>query len=79
VEKLMMGRVPLHTLRADIDYALAEAGTTMGRIGIKVWIYKGEILPPPPEAAEELETIEVRVESGGDDEDEVMGGLTDDE
>jgi small subunit ribosomal protein S3 len=79
VEKLMMGRVPLHTLRADIDYALAEAGTTMGRIGIKVWIYKGEILPPPPEAAEELETIEVRVESGGEDEDEVMGGLTDDE
>jgi small subunit ribosomal protein S3 len=79
VEKLMMGQVPLHTLRADIDYALAEAATTMGRIGIKVWIYKGEILPPPPEAAEELETIEVRVESGGDDEDEEMGGLTDDE
>ena len=65
-EKLMMGQVPLHTLRADIDYALAEAGTAMGRIGIKVWIYKGEILPPPPEVTEELETIEVRVES--DDE-----------
>jgi small subunit ribosomal protein S3 len=69
-EKLMMGQVPLHTLRADIDYALAEAHTAMGRIGIKVWIYKGEILPPPPEAAEELETIEVRVESGAEDEDE---------
>jgi len=40
------GRVPLHTLRADIDYGLAEARTTYGQIGVKVWIYKGEILPP---------------------------------
>ena len=39
------GRVPLHTLRADIDYGQAEAKTTFGRIGVKVWIYKGEILP----------------------------------
>jgi small subunit ribosomal protein S3 len=39
------GRVPRHTLRADIDYAQAEALTTFGRIGIKVWIYKGEVLP----------------------------------
>jgi small subunit ribosomal protein S3 len=39
------GRVPRHTLRADIDYAQAEALTTFGRIGIKVWIYKGVILP----------------------------------
>lgn len=39
------GRVPRHTLRADIDYAHAEALTTFGRIGIKVWIYKGEVLP----------------------------------
>ena len=37
------GRTPLHTLRADIDYATAEAHTTFGRIGIKVWICKGEI------------------------------------
>lgn len=66
-EKLMLGQVPLHTLRADIDYALAEAATGMGRIGIKVWIYKGEILPPPPEVTEELETIEVRVETDGED------------
>jgi small subunit ribosomal protein S3 len=43
-EKVMDGRVPLHTLRADIDYGLAEANTTMGRIGVKVWIYRGEIL-----------------------------------
>lgn len=39
------GRVPLHTLRADIDYALAEADTTYGKIGVKVWIYRGEVLP----------------------------------
>jgi small subunit ribosomal protein S3 len=39
------GRVPLHTLRADIDYGFREAKTTFGRIGVKVWIYKGDILP----------------------------------
>ena len=39
------GTTPLHTLRADIDYATAEANTTYGKIGVKVWIYKGEILP----------------------------------
>ena len=38
------GTIPLHTLRADVDYALAEADTTFGKIGVKVWIYKGEIL-----------------------------------
>ncbi len=43
--KEMAGRVPLHTLRADIDYGFAEAHTVFGRIGVKVWIYKGEILP----------------------------------
>jgi small subunit ribosomal protein S3 len=46
-ETLHQGRVPLHTLRADIDYALAEAHTTLGRTGVKVWIYKGDILPEP--------------------------------
>jgi small subunit ribosomal protein S3 len=44
-ETLREGSVPLHTLRADIDYGLAESLTTMGLIGIKVWVYKGEILP----------------------------------
>ena len=39
------GRVPLHTLRADIDYAVREALTSLGRIGVKVWIYRGELLP----------------------------------
>ena len=47
------GRVPLQTLRADIDYAQEEAHTTYGRIGVKVWIYKGEILPEIGEAREE--------------------------
>ncbi len=39
------GTIPLHTLRADVDYAVSEANTTFGKIGVKVWIYKGEILP----------------------------------
>ena len=39
------GNVPLHTLRADIDYGFAEAKTTFGQLGVKVWIYKGEVLP----------------------------------
>ena len=68
VEKFMLGRVPLHTLRADIDYALAEAHTAMGRVGVKVWIYHGDILPPPPEEVEELDTIEVTVQADAPDE-----------
>jgi small subunit ribosomal protein S3 len=44
-EWLREGRVPLHTLRADIDYAASEALTTFGRIGVKVWVYRGEVLP----------------------------------
>ncbi len=47
-EWLREGRVPLHTLRADIDYALSEAETTYGIIGVKVWIFKGEILGELP-------------------------------
>jgi small subunit ribosomal protein S3 len=45
VEVDKQGKVPLHTLRADIDYGFAEAATTYGNIGVKVWIYKGDILP----------------------------------
>jgi len=48
------GRVPLHTIRADVDYGFSEAHTTMGRLGIKVWIYKGDILPE----AKEEEAVE---------------------
>ncbi len=61
-EKVLEGRVPLHTLRADIDYGLAEAATEYGRIGVRVWIYKGDILPeapPDPEIEEEISPIEV--------------------
>jgi small subunit ribosomal protein S3 len=47
------GRVPLHTLRADIDYGTAEAHTTYGRIGVKVWIFKGEVLGKLPLDKEE--------------------------
>lgn len=50
-EWVMEGRVPRNTLRADIDYGFAEARTTYGRIGIKVWIYKGEVLPEVAKAA----------------------------
>ncbi len=62
-EKAMDGRVPLHTLRADIDYGLAEAATEFGRIGVKVWIYKGDILPEaaPEPAAEEEEISPIEV------------------
>jgi small subunit ribosomal protein S3 len=52
------GQVPLHTLRADIDYGFTEARTKLGRIGVKVWIYRGDILPEPkvtePEEAEPM-------------------------
>jgi len=44
-EWYLQGRLPLHTLRADIDYGFAEAQTTYGQIGVKCWVYKGEILP----------------------------------
>ena len=43
-ETFMEGRVPLHTFRADIDYALVEAHTTYGRIGVKVWVFRGEVV-----------------------------------
>lgn len=48
------GRVPLHTLRADIDYGICEARTLLGRIGVKVWIYRGDILPERAEAEMEI-------------------------
>lgn len=51
-EWTLSGRVPLHTLRADIDYATAEAHTTYGLIGIKVWIFNGEVLPKKAEGGE---------------------------
>lgn len=60
-EKAMEGRVPLHTLRADIDFAAVPAHTQMGVVGVKVWIYRGEILPQPEETDEDIRSIEVQV------------------
>jgi small subunit ribosomal protein S3 len=56
-EKLMEGRVPLHTLRANVDFAIGEARTLMGRIGVKVWIYQGDILPEPVPTEDEEEIL----------------------
>ena len=66
VEQYQEGSVPLHTLRADIDYGTAEASTAMGIIGIKVWIYKGEIMEHDPMASERRlqETGDQRTRSG---------------
>ena len=50
--KEMEGRVPLHTIRAKIDYANVHAHTTYGRIGVKVWVYKGDVLPERGEVTE---------------------------
>ncbi len=57
-----LGSVPLHTLCADIDYGIAEANTTAGKIGIKVWIYKGNIIPEPNYVTE-IGTAEPAVET----------------
>lgn len=57
----MIGRVPLHTIRADIDFAVVHARTTYGRIGVKVWVYRGDVLP---EAKPEFELAEL--EASGD-------------
>ena len=53
------GRVPRQTLRADIDFAKSEALTTYGRIGVKVWVYKGEVLPELDEMVETTEGVYV--------------------
>ena len=58
-QMMHQGRVPLHTLRADIDYGFTEAQTTLGRIGVKVWIYRGDILPEVEEMAEEAKRTRV--------------------
>lgn len=59
-EVMHQGQVPLHTLRADIDYGFTEARTTLGRIGVKVWVYRGDVLPEAvrPEAEEAPEAAE---------------------
>ena len=67
-EKAHEGRVPLHTLRADIDYGLAEAGTEYGVIGVKVWICKGQIMNPTL-IGESLDRSDVTTATSDDDED----------
>lgn len=57
-ESYREGSIPLHTLRADIDYGTAEAHTTYGRIGVKVWIFKGEVLPERKQPAAAVEGSE---------------------
>ena len=52
-ESYKEGRIPLHTLRADIDYGFAEALTTFGLIGVKVWIYNGDVLSTKEESEED--------------------------
>jgi len=69
-ETVHQGRVPLHTLRADIDFAIAEAHTTLGRTGVKVWIYKGDILPRPRRLPTEV-SPPVAIAEVGDTEEEV--------
>jgi small subunit ribosomal protein S3 len=58
-ETIHEGQLPLHTLSADIDYGFAEAATTMGNIGVKVWIYKGRIIPEVRRESVTTETSEV--------------------
>ncbi|MGC4104985.1 MAG: 30S ribosomal protein S3 [Thermomicrobiales bacterium] len=55
----MDGRVPLHTLRANIDFAIVHAHTTYGRIGVKVWVYKGDVIRRGPEATDSSLTAEL--------------------
>ena len=57
-ESYREGSIPLHTLRADIDYGTAEAHTTYGRIGVKVWIFKGEVLPEKKQSVAAVEGSE---------------------
>jgi small subunit ribosomal protein S3 len=61
-QTLAQGQVPLHTLRADIDYGFTEAHTTLGRIGVKVWIYKGQVLPEMKTAEAEAKPAEAAAE-----------------
>jgi len=60
------GTIPLQTLRADIDYGFAEADTTYGKIGVKVWIYKGEVLPAAKAPSKDAVACDQKAEGGND-------------
>ena len=68
------GQVPLQTLRADVDYAVAEAATTYGKLGIKVWIYKGEVFQMPTRGTEERRPARPRQPKRVAKEDSSKGG-----
>ena len=73
-EKEVEGKVPLQTLRADIDYGLSEAHTTFGVIGIKVWIYRGDILPTRRREPGEAAPVEAFVPAGSPQREDRRGG-----
>ena len=79
----MEGRLPLHTLRADIDYGFSEANTTYGKIGIKVWIFKGEVLPKGPGSeitSEKMEMVDnQKIEKNLNDKSEKVDRLGEEE
>ena len=68
-EMVKEGRVPLNTLRADIDFARTEAQTTFGKVGIKVWIYRGEVMPEARQAQimQQVEAAVAQSEAAGGD------------
>jgi small subunit ribosomal protein S3 len=68
------GTIPLHTLRADVDYATAEADTTFGKIGVKVWIYKGEILNKKNRNNEPEKEVKEKKENKENKENKAKGG-----
>ena len=68
------GTIPLHTLRADVDYATAEADTTFGKIGVKVWIYKGEILNKKNKENTETKEVKEKKENKENKEKKAKGG-----
>jgi len=70
------GRVPLQTLRADVDYGFTEAHTTLGRIGVKVWIYRGDIFPAVAPVEEAME-VAGRVAAKGATMADVVANMTD--
>ena len=84
-EKALDGRVPLHTLRADIDYGLAEAATDFGVIGVKAWVYRGDvvpeevIIPSGEDEIDDLSPIEITVSAQESAQEEVNEDATTEE
>lgn len=77
-QEMHQGRIPLHTLRADIDYGFAEASTAMGRIGVKVWIYKGDVLPEQENIIEDSGLDFINTEAGAGEVGAIETKITED-